>query len=161
MEKSPQMNNETLEISAETICETIRLLRAAGRRECVLLWLGQREDGVQRIIDVFKPTQESYIDYFEIPRAGMVELMDRLRSKSLYVASQVHTHPGAAFHSPTDDRWAIVRHVGALSVVIPRFARTTTPANFLQQAAVYQLNPANRWIAIPDDNLSDWIRITP
>ena len=34
---------------------------------------------------------------------------------------QVHTHPGAAFHSPTDDAWPIVHLEGFLSLVLPDF----------------------------------------
>jgi hypothetical protein len=35
---------------------------------------------------------------------------------------QVHSHPGAAFHSGTDDTWPAVRLRGYLSLVIPYFA---------------------------------------
>jgi hypothetical protein len=35
----------------------------------------------------------------------------------------VHTHPEEAFHSPTDDRFAIVQSPGFLSLVIPNFAQ--------------------------------------
>jgi len=35
------------------------------------------------------------------------------------VAAQVHSHPDEAFHSKGDDEWAIVRHEGALSIVVP------------------------------------------
>lgn len=41
---------------------------------------------------------------------------------------QVHTHPGRAFHSPTDDAWPIVHTPGFLSFVIPDFANG--PASF-------------------------------
>jgi len=139
------MNISPVEVSPEQLAETIDLLRQAGSQECVLLWLGLREDGVQRIIDVYKPLQEASRDYFEIPRQGMAALMDRLRSKHLYVVSQVHTHPELAFHSPADDKWAIVRHAGALSIVLPFFAESTTVGNFLEEAAVFQLDTLNRW----------------
>ncbi len=74
------MNQTTVEISAVDIRKTIALLRQAGRRECVLLWLGRREAGVQRIVNVYRPLQESTIDYFEIPRAGILALMEHLRA---------------------------------------------------------------------------------
>lgn len=154
------MNDDPLEISATAIGTTIDLLRQAGRHECVLLWLGRREDGVQRIVDVYRPLQECQVDYFEIPRRGMASLMEHLRRQGLYVASQVHTHPGEAFHSPTDDKWAIVRHVGALSIVIPHFARAITPASFLEDAAFFQLDSTNRWIEVRSEHLDDHIRIT-
>jgi len=155
------MNTEYVEISCEGIEKSIHLFRDAGERECVLLWLGRREKGVQKIVDVYRPEQIGTVDYFEIPRNGMAELMTRLRVDGLYVVSQVHTHPKEAFHSYADDRWAIVRHVGALSIVLPRFALFTTADNFLEQAAVYQLDQSNDWIEVPSDLLHSKLRITP
>jgi proteasome lid subunit RPN8/RPN11 len=161
MEEYAQMNITPVEISSAQIAETIKLLRYAGRQECILLWLGRREQGLQRIIDVYKPLQEADRDYFEIPRQGMAVLMERLRTKGLYVVSQVHTHPGLAFHSRADDKWAIVRHIGALSIVLPFFAESSTIENFLQEAAVFQLDSSNRWNEVASEHVRDQLRITP
>jgi len=155
------MNISPVEISLAQIAETIESLRDAGRQECILLWLGRREHGLQRIIDVYKPLQEADRDYFEIPRRGMAVLMERLRNQGLYVVSQVHTHPELAFHSPADDKWAIVRHTGALSIVLPFFAESTTVENFLQEVAVFQLDSSNRWNEVAPENVRDQLRITP
>ena len=67
----------------------------------------------------------------------------------LMVAAQVHTHPQEAFHSPADDHWAVLRHVGALSLVLPCFARDTTADTFVEQAKVYSLTQADEWDEIP------------
>ncbi len=154
------MTVDPIEISQDEIRQTISLLHSAGRRECVLLWLGRRETGVQRIKEVFRPVQKASVGYFEIPRDGMAQLMVRLRTQGLYVASQVHTHPEEAFHSQADDKWAIVRHHGALSIVLPRFAKTTTPNNFLLEAAVYQLSPLDTWIRVDTKRQPGVLRIT-
>jgi proteasome lid subunit RPN8/RPN11 len=159
MEELSQMNQTTVEISAVDIRKTIALLRQAGRRECVLLWLGRREAGVQRIVNVYRPLQESTIDYFEIPRAGMLALMEHLRAQGLYVVSQVHTHPCEAFHSAADGRWAIVRHVGALSIVLPFFAESTTAENFVEQAAIYQLDGSSAWNEVGPEHVPSTFRI--
>ena len=155
------MNTTPVEISSAQIAKTIELLREAGRQECILLWLGRRGQGLQRIIDVYKPLQEADRDYFEIPRQGMALLMERLRTQGLYVVSQVHTHPELAFHSRADDKWAIVRHAGALSIVLPFFAESTTVEKFLQEAAVFQLDSHNRWNEVVSDGVRDQLRITP
>ena len=39
------------------------------------------------------------------------------------MAGQVHSHPTNAYHSSTDDSYPLATLVGALSVVIPNFAR--------------------------------------
>ena len=72
--------------------------------------------------------------------------MRHLRSGRLKIVAQVHSHPGEAFHSEVDDEWAIVRHVGALSLVVPGFARWTTPTNFVAQAVAYELSASNQWL---------------
>jgi proteasome lid subunit RPN8/RPN11 len=159
MEEYAQMNISPVEISSGQVAETIDLLRQASRKECVLLWLGRRENGVQRILDVYRPLQQAAKDYFEIPRQGMAALMERLRTRELYVVSQVHTHPGLAFHSTADDKWAIVRHIGALSVVLPFFAKSTTIETFLNEAAIFQLNSINCWNEVASENVRRLLRI--
>ena len=77
--------------------------------------------------------------------------MTHLRSDRLKVVAQVHSHPGKAFHSEADDQWAIVRNVGALSLVLPQFARHATPANFLLEAVTYELSVENEWMRVPND----------
>src|SRR5437016_2582618 len=155
------MNTEYVEISCEGIEKSIHLFRDAGERECVLLWLGRREKGVEKIVDVYRPEQIGTVDYFEIPRNAMAALMTRLRVDGLYVVSQVHTHPEEAFHSHADDRWAIVRHVGALSIVLPRFARVTTVENFIRDGKVFALSRDNQWDENPspcaDSPLGDYV----
>ncbi len=153
------MNISPVEISSGQIAETIDLLRQAGRKECVLLWLGRRENGVQRIFDVYRPLQQAARDYFEIPRQGMAALMERLRTRELYVVSQVHTHPELAFHSPADDKWAIGRHIGALSIVLPFFAKSTTTENFSEEAAIFQLDSVNCWNEVASEDVGGLLRI--
>jgi len=45
----------------------------------------------------------------------------KLASTESGIRVQVHTHPGAAFHSSTDDEYPIVHTPGFLSLVIPNF----------------------------------------
>ncbi len=37
------------------------------------------------------------------------------------VLAQLHTHPGMAFHSLADDRLALPRQTGAISIVVPDY----------------------------------------
>src|SRR5437763_818131 len=86
---------------------------------------------------------------FHIPPAGMTALHAELRRGRLMVAAQVHSHPGPAFHSKADDRWAIVRHEGALSLVVPDFAVNTTVSNFLDRSKVYRFSASAEWVLVP------------
>jgi proteasome lid subunit RPN8/RPN11 len=142
---------------------TLDWLRQAGhaRRECVALWLGRRDPATIDVVEAYRPEQTAEIDMFHIPPRGMTELHAVLRQRRLMVAAQVHSHPAEAFHSKADDRWAIVRHEGALSLVVPHFALQTTTQSFLSHTKVYRLTAACRWQEIREAELSpSWLTIT-
>jgi proteasome lid subunit RPN8/RPN11 len=130
---------------------TLAELKAAGngRCECVVLWLGRRDGGSIRIEDAYRPPQMARADVFRIPPAGMTALHGELRRKRFMVAAQVHSHPHEAFHSRADDRWAIIRHEGALSLVVPNFAIGTTLSNFLDTTKVFRFSASAQWLEVP------------
>ena len=149
--------------AATLIDTTLTQLREAGVRncECVTLWLGRRIGEFTQVEMVFQPTQTAREDMFHIPPDAMAALYAKLREYRLMVAAQIHSHPNAAFHSKADDRWAIVRHEGALSVVVPHFAREITVERFLEDAMVYQFSTKARWTEVPAAEVpKSWLRIT-
>lgn len=137
-----------LVIPSALIGETVDHLRAARRSERVVLWLGKRELDVVRVCQVFVPAQIADADYFRIPSDSMDALFRHMRSSRLMVAGQVHTHPHEAFHSPADDTWAIVRHEGGLSLVVPRFCQATTVATFVNDAKVFRLDSNDEFVEV-------------
>lgn len=56
----------------------------------------------------------------EVTRRGKFDLLVALGPQDQYV-SRIHSHPGLAFHSPTDDVNPALTHQGALSIVVPFF----------------------------------------
>jgi proteasome lid subunit RPN8/RPN11 len=148
--------------STSVIEGTLAHLRETGQagRECVMLWLGRRESDVIRVTQAYRPLQTARADMFEIPRASMAALHDELRRQRAMVAAQVHSHPFEAFHSKADDRWAIIRHEGALSLVVPHFASGTTLANFFEKTKVYRFSEAAQWIEVPPPEVQhSWLQI--
>lgn len=85
--------------------------------------------------------------------------MNVLGEGGLKIAAQVHSHPQEAFHSSADDTWAIVRHEGALSLVVPYFAQRTTDTSFLADQKTYRLDALNRWTNIPSPELDRWLQV--
>jgi proteasome lid subunit RPN8/RPN11 len=146
---------------AQVIATTLTHLRDAGTRrcECVVLWLGRRRDGELAIEQAYRPLHHAKTDMFHIPREGMVALHTELRRGRLMVAAQVHSHPREAFHSDADDRWAIVRHEGALSLVVPDFAAHTRLDNFLDETKVFRLSDTAEWLEAPPDAVRTCLRI--
>ena len=140
-----------LSISSANLQTTLEILRAGGLRghERVALWLAPTV-GKLRVSEVFEPEQETAKDYFRLPPRSMGALMTHLRTGRLKVVAQIHTHPGRAYHSDVDAEWAIIRHVGALSLVLPRFASATTVENFQDEAMTYACAPGGDWILAPN-----------
>ena len=96
---------------------------------------------------------------FRIPPDSMKAVLSEISSKRLMIAAQVHSHPFGAFHSKTDDAWAIARHVGALSLVVPDFALKTSSVNFMEDAKLFRLTPENRWREVPNGEIEQWLVI--
>jgi proteasome lid subunit RPN8/RPN11 len=153
----------TVFVPASIISQTLLQLQAVGRREteCVVLWLGVRDGDGIKVKSLWKPEQEAESDYFHIPESSMDALMKELRTRRFMIAAQVHTHPHLAFHSSADDRWAIVRHAGALSLVIPYFAQETTNRSFKSDTAVFVLSPENEWLEADQTRLENFYKIVP
>ena len=133
-----------IKVGRSVVAATIERLQDGGRvgHERAVLWLGH---GADRIDEVYEPSQRTRADQFYFDRESMRELLAHLRQNRMRVVAQVHSHPGRAFHSEADNEWAIVRHAGALSLVLPRFAEEATVDNFLSLAATYVLSTGNNW----------------
>jgi proteasome lid subunit RPN8/RPN11 len=139
-----------LNCSRALVEETVASLRADGEheRESVMLWLGKRRGDHITVSEVFRPNQTASSHRFWIPTAAMDALREHLRRDRLMIAAQVHSHPEEAFHSEADDLWAIIRHEGALSLVVPDFARGTTSARFLETAKVFRHAKTSEWVEV-------------
>jgi len=151
-----------LVIPASVIGRTLAPLKQAGLNqcECVVFWLGKRvADGTADVVEAWVPEQEAEADFFHIPRHAVAAVLARLRQTGLMIAAQVHSHPHEAFHSEADDHWAIVRHVGALSLVLPNFALRTTVENFFDHVAVFSLTAINKWIEVDAKEVPDRIEV--
>lgn len=138
---------------APLILETIAALRRGGARgeERVVLWLARAGAGCPvQVQEVYEPAQETARDRFKLPPESMRALMAHLASSRRSIVAQIHTHPGRAYHSEVDAEWAIVRHVGALSLVLPRFASTTEPDNFTDQVMTYECSIDGEWVLRPN-----------
>src|SRR5471032_483416 len=133
----------SLLINEGLVARTVEILQLGGLQNCeaVVLWLGSSND----VREVYRPEQVVDVDYFRLPTQSVRSLMAHLRATRQRVLAQVHSHPGEAFHSRADDKWAIVRHEGALSFVLPRFAAHTDAGTFQDDAAVYRLSAADKW----------------
>lgn len=139
-----------LKVPIDVVSATLAHLKSDGgqAREGVVLWLGRRAISHVDVVAALRPEQDAGADMFRIPPASMSAIMARLRNEDLMIGAQVHSHPQNAFHSAADDAWAIVRHVGALSLVVPFFGLKTTLASFFDHSAVFVLSAEDKWVPV-------------
>jgi proteasome lid subunit RPN8/RPN11 len=133
-------------IARALVERTITVLQEGGDRLCetVVFWLGKGNV----VEDIYRPDQQVSVDYFHLSSDSMRFLMEYLKRDRRRILAQVHSHPDKAFHSKADDKWAVVRHEGALSLVLPKFASATTSDNFFEQAATFSLSADDKWLQV-------------
>jgi len=127
------------------LTETFEHLRTcgAGRRECQALWVSPWADP-ERLSAVVHPRHAASALGFQLNDAWLTTFWGRLANDGLGVRVQVHTHPGAAYHSATDDAFPLIHTPGFLSLVIPRFAQG--PIGF-GDAFLAEIQPDGSWRA--------------
>lgn len=115
-------------IASSVIEDTMQSLRVFGARhlEGLVLWLGKVEGRRAFVVQALTPPQESIssengVGYF-VTGETLFLLNRALSETGLRLLAQVHSHPTDAYHSETDDQFAIVTADGGLSLVVPDFA---------------------------------------
>jgi hypothetical protein len=122
---------------------TFKHFRACGcgRRECQVLWLSSW-DTPQDIARVVHPRHNAHLGGFVLDDQWLSEFWSELGDVNMGIRVQVHTHPGEAFHSPTDDAFPIIHRPGFLSLVVPNFG--LGPVGF-NEAFLTEIQPDGRW----------------
>jgi len=128
--------------------DTCRHLRRMGRGgfEGFVLWVGIA-DGThftvtQAVVPQQRAVRSSCGTYVEVGSEELHRLNVWLYSNKLELLAQVHSHPADAYHSTTDDAYAIATTVGCFSFVVPYFAVRPFA---LVDCAVYQLRRSGEW----------------
>lgn len=136
---------EVVRLTQGVLVETVRALQDFGRQgnEGLVLWAGHIDATVATVQRALVPPQEPIrseegVGYF-VTQETLFSLNRFLSENRLRLIAQVHSHPTEAYHSSTDDRYAIVATEGGFSLVVPYFGRSAhTPAEW----AVYRLSNA-------------------
>lgn len=116
-----------------------------GRRECQLYWASSWSDppGLTHLIH---PKHKSNFHGVTLDSAWINKFWLELAERGLGVRVQVHTHPGEAFHSDTDDAFPLIHETGFLSLVIPDFGMG--PVGF-DRAYLTEIQADGSWQQVP------------
>lgn len=124
-------------------------LRRAGSRDCegVGFWLGAVHGKTFHATVGVAPRQEAVKSpdggvAVVIPGEELHKLGVWLYRQRLEIGVQVHSHPADAYHSDTDDDFAVAARAGSLSIVVPDFARRPFA---LEECAVHRLDGFGKW----------------
>lgn len=136
----------TVQVPAQVFADTFRHLRTCGdgRRECQALWVGPWAHP-NVVTQVIHPRHTASAVGFQVDDDWLTAFWLRLADTGCGVRVQVHTHPGAAYHSATDDAFPLIHSPGFLSLVIPRFA--LGPVDFTN-AFLAEMQPDGRFLEV-------------
>jgi len=149
-------------IPTEKLNEVYTFLREAGREgvEGVALFAGQESADHFMVTTGIVPVQTSYqlesgllyaVDGTELHKINFW-----LHARKLNLIAQIHTHPGEAYHSETDDRYPIVDTHGSVSIVVPDFARRSPR---VKDWAIYRCLPVKGWVKLSSSQIRKLIHL--
>lgn len=153
---------ERVHVPAHAVAAVDAHFRAMGRRqvEGVAFWAGELLGRTFRVREAVVPPQRAgrLHDGLAVVIDGdaLFQLNVWLHRRRLQLVAQLHSHPGAAYHSNTDEDWAVLSRAGGLSIVVPDFARAPFS---LDTAAVYRLTRDGQWAALSPAAARALIRI--
>ncbi len=148
-------------VREDVVESTLQFIRTFGMQgaEALVLWLGNVDAEAAWVTNAFMPKQhpisnENGVGYF-VDGDALFQLNRHLAESGLRLIAQVHSHPQEAFHSPADDRYAIVTVDGGLSFVVPDFGRG---GSNMAKWAVYRLD-GRQWRPLSRTELQQLIEI--
>lgn len=139
---------ERVRVPPKVQTETHEQLRGIGKEgyEAFAFWLGTATGNDFNVSEVFFPHQSSLhqdVGACVFVSGEELHYLNRFMYQcELALIAQIHTHPDRAYHSETDDAFAIATAVGSFSIVIPRFAAVDFS---IQNFAVYRLSASGVW----------------
>src|SRR6266480_4352479 len=134
---------QSVRIDRGVVTDTLLTLREFGSNdlEGLVLWLGSVNETEAHVSELMVPEQRSVkseegLGYF-VSGETLFAVNKTLSERRLRLIAQVHSHPGEAYHSEADDRYAIVTVEGGLSIVVPDFGEAPEDPG---EWAVYRLD---------------------
>jgi Prokaryotic homologs of the JAB domain len=141
--------------------ETAEALRKTGRgqREAAALWQGRILSHERaQVTKLIVPVQIAGALHFNIPLRERLRIVEEISKVGQFILIQLHTHPHEAFHSAADDRFAVTKHLGAISIVIPNFAMNWT-GDLLETSIHFNLG-GGAWRELSKDEVAQLFEVT-
>lgn len=125
------------------------------------LWVGRIDGATATVAHALIPAQRLIRNAsgvgVHVPGDELHRLNVWLFDNELRILAQIHSHPTHAYHSGTDDDYALATTAGSLSLVVPDFAQNPPD---LSRMAIYRLERTGRWVAVTDASADKLIMVT-
>jgi len=144
----PLRLHERVSCAASTWQHLLRGLRTRGQglRESGAFLLGKHERELVEITDfiLYDDLDPRVLDTGIIRFDGRYfgALWERCRAAGLDVVADVHTHPGAAFQSPSDQAHPMIACAGHVALIVPNFAM---PPVRVREIGMYRYLGSKKW----------------
>lgn len=147
--------NVTYTLPQQLLDEARAFFQECGRECCegTALLVGQPDADRVRLSRLFIPEQRCIKTPLgnghwglrvELTQQAHYKLTNHLLPGQLFYA-RIHSHPGKAFHSDTDNSNGVISHQGAISIVVPYFAADPIE---LQRCAIFRLEHGRGWLLL-------------
>jgi hypothetical protein len=136
-------------------------LRDAGSQgvEGVGLWLGRQEGNLFTVYCSIIPAQKAYRMeeglLYQVAGEELHRINKWAYEQKIVLLTQIHSHPGRAYHSETDDAFPIVPTLGGFSIVIPNFGSDPMEKKYWK---VYRLQTAG-WKEVAEKEVDELFQI--
>ncbi|WP_316173353.1 MULTISPECIES: Mov34/MPN/PAD-1 family protein [unclassified Bradyrhizobium] len=126
-------------------------MRKVGRQgfEGLALWAGTQTGEIFTVQEAVIPAQKHIRTEDGVCVITEAQELHRLNvwlyRRKLSLIAQIHSHPGRAYHSSTDNKYAVATTVGCFSLVMPDFA--VGPFT-IDRLASYRLDASGAWRGI-------------
>ena len=120
------------------------------RHEGIAYLLGRTDGFVTLAVSAYRPDAKTTPGSFWVGPKAMAVGVRAAARHSLQVVAQVHTHPGAAYHSEGDIEGARIRYAGYASVVLPEYGRHLPK---LDGAAGFIFDSDNTWVELVESEI--------
>lgn len=156
MTGSPLSGLRRFVIPSAVIETTLDVLARAGRKghEAFVVWGGSVQDDALTFTSALVPEQTAHRTpdglLVTVTGQALFAVNQGLWRRGELLAAQVHSHPTDAYHSDTDDCFPLATLLGALSVVVPDFARGGRDG--ICDWAWYRLHGVGLWAELDRDD---------
>lgn len=93
------------------------------RKEGLVFWSGTLNGDVANIKTVICPETIATCVSAKLSSNGLEYIYNTIKKNNEFLFTQVHSHPGIAFHSEDDNNEAISFKKGFISIVVPYFGK--------------------------------------